>query len=381
MLTNVHLALNEFRNESRVLRETQSLLASGLVQRIDILALHGSGLEVSEQLGEGRRLTRIKLASRGWPPKKLFQLAKYLEFAARALSFCWKRKPEMVNAHSLAVLPLGLLLKILLGSKLIYDTHELETETDGLGGFQKRMSKFVERLCIKYVDLTITVSSGISDWYRSSYGIGNVVTVLNSPTRRSVTRPGKLRQRLGIDSDTKICLYQGLLTKGRGVEVALDAFSSTPDPAVVLVFMGYGDMESTIREAATKSPSIRYCPAVPPSELLEYTVDADVGLSLIEDSCLSYRYCLPNKLFEYTMAGLPVVCSDLPEMAKIVRRFNCGEVIDKPAPLPLRAAIARLLAADKAQLAANLDRLSEQLCWGTQEEVMISAYKKYLIRD
>ncbi|MCL4550864.1 MAG: glycosyltransferase, partial [Bacteroidetes bacterium] len=62
-------------------------------------------------------------------------------------------------------------------------------------------------------------------------------------------------------------------------------------------------------------------------ELINYTAGGDIGLSLIENISVSYYHALPNKMFEYIMAGLPVLASDLPQMKKIIETYKVGECI------------------------------------------------------
>jgi len=94
-----------------------------------------------------------------------------------------------------------------------------------------------------------------------------------------------------------------------------------------LVVMGYGALEDEVKEAAAKASNIHFQPAVPPDEVLYYTSSADIGLCLIENTCLSYYYSLPNKLFEYLLSGLPVLVNDMPEQRRIVEEFKCGWVV------------------------------------------------------
>ena len=83
-----------------------------------------------------------------------------------------------------------------------------------------------------------------------------------------------------------------------------------------------------ILEAGEQNERIHYHESVSSKILNEYTCSANIGICLIEDLCLSYKFCLPNKFFEYAMAGLPILVSDLPEMRKLVEEYDCGVVCD-----------------------------------------------------
>lgn len=344
---NLHISLTEFRNESRVLKETSSLLRHGLYEKITILALHAEDLPIFEVLGDNFELIRIRLRTRFLPSRSLFQILKYIEFFYRVIMLALYRRPNTVNVHCLALLPLGIFLKLFFRVKLIYDAHELETEVEGLRGVKQGVARLVERYCILAVDLTLTVGPMICEWYRKRYKISNVVAVLNCPPFKHVLRRGRLREELLIGPEKTICLYQGALFTGRGIELLLDAFENSEYENVVLVCMGFGELEDSIRKAAARCSNIYYIPAVPPSVVLDYTVDADIGFALIENTCLSYYFCLPNKLFEYAMARVPVVCSPLPEMEALILNYKIGELIDHASPAGVMRAV---LAVDSMDL-------------------------------
>ncbi|MBF4323133.1 glycosyltransferase, partial [Vibrio anguillarum] len=211
------------------------------------------------------------------------------------------------------------LLKKLFKVKLVYDAHELETEKNGLNGFRQRISKYIESLFIRSCDLIIVVGENIADWYANAYKIERPLVVKNSPRFRLQAKKNLFRERLGILPNQKILLYQGGLMKGRGVQLILDAFKERKDSHVVAVFMGYGDLTTEVEQAAKNHQNIFYFPAVSPNVVLDYTASADIGISLIENTCLSYYFCMPNKLFEYAMAGIPVIVSDMKEMAEAVQ--------------------------------------------------------------
>jgi glycosyltransferase involved in cell wall biosynthesis len=377
-MRNLHITMTPFRNESRVLRETQSLARHGVFDEISIVAMHEGELAEHETIDASRAVWRVALRTRAWPRNLLVQLMKYVELCWRVWTYSRRSHFRVVNVHSLALLPLGVLLKATLGMRLVYDAHELETETNGLRGLRKWLSKIVERRCIRFADLVIVVSDGIRNWYREAYGLQAMVTVLNSPTMRAPKRSSLLRDALGIATGRLIALYQGGLSTGRGIEALLDAFEAHPDLDMDLVFLGYGELELRIREVMERDRRIHFHPAVSPNEVLEYTASADIGVALIEGTCVSYHWCLPNKLFEYTMAGLVVIVSDLPEMARVVRDYGVGVVVVDSGPDAVVSALRQAASLDRAALGANLTRCSADHSWECQEQVMIEAYRRYV---
>jgi glycosyltransferase involved in cell wall biosynthesis len=119
----------------------------------------------------------------------------------------------------------------------------------------------------------------------------------------------------------------------------LDAFRDLPQHQLVL--MGSGPAAPGIAAMAQRYPNIHWRPPVDMNDVLRYAAGCDVGIALIEDTCLSYRFCLPNKLHEYRAAGLPVIVSDLPEMAGYIDENKCGWKVE-PTTEGLRALVSRL---------------------------------------
>lgn len=377
-MVNLHITLTEFRNESRVLKETASLVRDGLVDRVYIVAREGTGLPEHHQVDHHRSVWRLQLRNRNWPRSLLFQLLKYLEFCVRVLWYGRSKQATVVTIHSLALLPLGVLCKWICRARLVYDCHELETETYGLTGLRQRLARIVERRLVHRADLVMVVSGGISQWYRREYGLSNLVTVLNCPEYRAPERTNRLREALGIPADRRIVLYQGGLTEGRGIEQLLAAFTQRDDGRHVLVCMGYGALEGLVVERAESHPNIFYLPAVPPDVVLSYTGSADIGVSYIANPSLNDKYCLPNKLFEYIMAGLPVIVNDAPEMRRLVNRMEIGVVLEELTSESLFPVLEEIEGRDPVVLARNLQRTAKEYCWESQAAVMLAAYRKYV---
>jgi glycosyltransferase involved in cell wall biosynthesis len=122
---------------------------------------------------------------------------------------------------------------------------------------------------------------------------------------------------------------------------------------------------------------IHYHEPVSPSEVLNYAAEADVGLCLIEDTCLSYRYCLPNKLFESLLSGLPVLVSDLPDQAQVIRNYNAGWVLPSAAG-SLSTFLSQLTIEEAQSMRYGLKERVSDLCWTNEAKVLFSIYEKLL---
>ncbi len=219
----------------------------------------------------------------------------------------------------------------------------------------------------------VTVYEGIADEYARVYGIARPAVVMNCPYRTAVSNDDRFRRRFGIRPDQAIFLTQGWLRPNRGIELMLDTFAAMPDDRMVLVVMGRGILESKVREYESRTSNIFHHPVVPPDQVLEHSASADFGLALIQGTSFSYQHCMPNKLFEYLMAGLPVIVSDLPEMRRVVEEMDLGIVCDQLVPEALSKACSELLARDRAQLVTNVRRASERFNWDVQKAVWLSA--------
>ena len=357
-----------------MLRETRALVESGLFDRIYIAATCGDGLPELERLDEGRLVWRVPLRARHLPSVvgKIFWFG---EWYGRLLWRFRRVNVAVVNCHSLSVLPLGILMKWLFGSRVVYDTHELETETVASVGVRRLLARLTERALIHHVVAVVVVSESIANWYRATYGLSNVVVIRNIPeSRQAVSRDeASLRQATGIAEDELLFLYEGLLTAGRGVGIVLEAFSQLPSDRHV-VFLGEGPMVRDVLEYSRRCSNIHYVPSVPPGALSLYTVGADVGLALVEDLCLSYYLCLPNKLFEYLASGVPVIVSDFPEMAKVVNTSGCGWTCQ--VNVEAFASLARTLTRDGIkQQAAAAGRAARSFSWEAEATELIRMYE------
>jgi glycosyltransferase involved in cell wall biosynthesis len=379
MIVNLHVSLTPFVNESRLLKESTSLLDAGVVDRVYITALKSEGLEEHQVLDERRSVWRIPLRTRSWPSILLVQVLKYMEYAFRVLAHARAVRASIVTIHSLSLLPLGVLSKWVLGARLVYDCHELETETFGLSGMRQSLARFVERRLIGQADLVLVVSPGISDWYIRTYGIDTVYTVMNCPPKRMAACTGRLRETLGIPAERKIVIYQGGIIPGRGIEDLLAAFAAHDDGVHALVLMGYGELTAQAEAFAAAHANIFVQQAVAPEVVLEYTASADVGVSYIDNPSLNDRYCLPNKLFEYIMAGLPVLVNDAPDMKRVVEEHGIGVVLTELSPTSVASALAELAQRSRADLETSLANTAREYCWENQATILLDAHRRRVI--
>lgn len=323
---NLHIYPSNFTHESRILKETETIASSGLVDQIFIIAIWKEGLEEHENLSDKREIWRVALKTATFPDSAFWKIIKHIEWMLRILLRFRNESVRIVNCHNLSSLPIGILFKIFLRSKVVYDTHELETGRHGWSWMISMIGKLLERSLIYRVDIVIVVSESIAQWYKAKYSLTNVYSIYNYPRKQvgdEIYDSRILRERFNIQDDEILYIYQGIFGGGRGIEIMLNIFSKI-ERGKHIVFMGYGTLENKVRELESKYPNIHFHPAVRPDDVLFYTASADVGLSFTENTCLNHYLTLGNKVLEYIVAGLPVITTDLPEASKIIDRYRCG---------------------------------------------------------
>jgi len=371
---NLHIYPSSFKYETRILKETKSLVNSGLVDKVVIVAIWESDVNEHEQLDDKREVWRVPLKTRYLPHGYFWKVLKYIEWMVRIFIRFKREHAILVNCHSLSVLPLGILFKMFVESKVVYDTHELETETCVMSGIRRIFSKVLEKLLIHYADSILVVSDSIARWYKNQYGLKEVHVIKNVPYRQD-SRSGHsniLKERFNIQDDAILFIYQGMLSRGRGIEILLDLFLKI-DKKKHIVFMGYGILGNMVKEYENRFSNIHFQSAVKPEEVIYYTASADVGISLIENICLSYQYSLPNKIFEYIFSGLPLIVSDFPDMGRIIDDYKCGwkVSVDKKSVADLIESISK---EDVEKKGANVLKCKDNFGWDKEEKNLLRIY-------
>ena len=383
--------MNPFEHDSRVLKEGSSLVNNGYDV---VLVCCANNRMPTYEVTKGIQVHRIIYgfsSNHGVQPEQPFQnkylktlriLLKIPRYIIILIKIIFKFNDiKLIHCHDIHTLPLGCLLKFLsLGSKkIIYDAHEYETEVGcSVVGMVKRLYEIIERFCIQFPDKFITVSPGISREYERKYGIEEIYVILNCPVYRKIQcqgGEGLLRRKLGIPKGKIIFLYQGMLSAHRGLEELLETFQKLSCIDRVLVFMGQGPLQQVIMDASARCSNIFFHDIVPLDALLSYTESADVGLFYYKNLALNFQYCLPNKLFEYTMAGLPVVVSDLQEVGNIVRCRKIGIVSPQDNLGKFRQDIEQISLAKIKELKENVRIFAKKFCWEEQEKVLLEVYR------
>lgn len=298
----------------------------------------------------------------------------YFFFNLRVIIFLLFHRFDLVCSNDLDSLlgcRLGCLIK---RKKIVYDSHEYFTETPELIGrpFTRRIWLTIEKLCLKGIKYSSTVSEGIANEYYKKYGV-RMVVVRNLPFRN---------ENFGHKSARPTLIYQGALNKGRGIELAIEMMKFLS--CYYLIIIGSGDLEIKFRRLVIDmdlSDRVEFRGRLPYDKLHELTSKAWLGLSLEEDLGLSYRYALPNKLFDYIQAQVAVMVSDLPEMSKVVTEYGVGIVATTRNPKELADLVLNFIEnkVQREETIKNLNKAYNILVWENEKPKLLELYEKALV--
>lgn len=315
----------------------------------------------------------LQVASAPPPLTRLRRLATTLDYHRRGLALVRRAQPGLIHANDYNTAWIGVAAKWLTGARLVYDSHELWPDRN-LRPEPRPWLLLCESLFVRVADRVITTSPGYAEVMASRYRIEPPLLVRNVPDWRGTDAPGDG----GLDDSPPLAVYFGALTRNRGLPTALRALALLPELRMRLVGPDAWGYRRTLRELADElgvAERVEILDPVPPDRAAAVLADAAVGLALIEPACLSYRMTLPNKLYEYVAAGLPVLASDIPVLAGEVREHGLGGVADPADPAAVASALREMLDPD-AQRAhrAAAARLAATAVWERERERLAEVY-------
>ena len=326
----VHIVLNAFVQDSRVMRECKSLAEKGY--EVTVIAYWMEDLK-EDEFQDGYTIKRLRLKTKSWTNNSIVQVFKYFEFLLKSLLTINKIKPKVCHGHDPSGLFVAYFAKAILNCNIIYDSHELWGHTSHMKNYNKILYKiggYFEKLIINKADFIITVNNSIGNLLKKHTGKDSIKIIRNI----SEDNPAKInlnRNHLKLPNSKFILIYIGSLAKGRGVGQLIKCMNHVRQDIGLVIVGGepkYHDEYNRLIESCSLIGRVGILPAVSPNEVISLCSVADVGIHPIENTCLNHYYCLPNKLFQYIQAGIPVLCSDFPEMRKIVDGYKVGEVFD-----------------------------------------------------
>jgi len=331
------VAFSDLRFDYRIFREATTLHRAGHRVSIVASAFDPSPLSDWEEI----ELNLIPI------DRSLSLRRTYPLFWRRAKERLLATRPDAFHAHDLDVLWPAVRAARRLDVPLVYDSHELWIEQSSLVERPaiRTFWSLLERRLIGNAHRVIAVSESIARTLEDRYRLEEVTVLRNLPLYRPSIESDRIRAELGLAADRPVVLYQGGFLTENGLSEQIEAASGFGPAAFVLI--GDGPRETALRQQVSRSAlqdRVFFIPRVPFRELHSYTCSADLGLCLIKNAGRSFYYSMPNKLFEYLMAGLPVLASDFPEMRRVVAETGAGAVADPEDPEAIRTLVCRMLA-------------------------------------
>ncbi|MNO55226.1 D-inositol 3-phosphate glycosyltransferase [compost metagenome] len=395
---------NEFLNDARVLKEAQTLQRAGY--EVKVFALHTPGVTCQqEQLKDGIGVFRVARSplwrwrkGKAVPDKavhtnkaqgpigKLTFRHQLLRLIARAwthTALLWhmvRYRAHLVHAHDVNTLPTAWLAARLSRARLVYDAHEISTSREGYESF-RRLVGFVEKRLMPKADGSITTTDARAKYFARAYGVVRPTVLQNRPRLTYCEQSNRIREELGLKAPWPIIVYQGGLQQGRGLDKLIRTAKDVPNAYFVLI--GGGRLTQSLIQLCEElglQQRVHFIPTVALSELPKYTASADIGVQPIENTCLNHYTTDSNKLFEYLIAGLPVVATDFPEIRRIVRNNDVGILVPANNPPALAHALNQLVTDIelRKRLASNASSIATTLNWEEQEARLVHLYQQIL---
>ncbi len=315
-------------------------------------------------------LNRIRYPSLRFFCKLIAYFFAYLQIIIKASV----PKYDIYHAHDIFALPALWVAAKIRRKKLVYDAHELTIEQAGVIGHKARIFKFLEKKLCPSADAMITTTEMRAQLFSEYYKIAQPMVLQNRPLYKEIAPKNLLRQKLKFSEHDFIVLYQGAFQIGRGLRNLVEVAKTMP--YIQFVLIGYGELEDILKSSCKNYPNIHFHKAILNHKLLDYTADADVGMQVLRNTCLNHYTTDSNKLFEYIMAGVPVIASDFPEIRHIVDSHQVGLLVDPDDLEQIRAAINTLYINKELRLEFKRNTLAATkiLSWEEQAGKLVDLY-------
>ena len=328
----------------------------------------------------------LALTKRSYETKRMFLLFEkgpffYLEFQIRLFFYLLLNNADVLHANDLDTLMPNFLISKLKAIKLVYDTHELFCEVPELqnNSLKRNTWKAIERMIFPKLKNVFTVNASIAKIYQEEYNVPMHV-LRNIPMLSEQQKLEHVpKEQLGLPNNKKIILLQGAgINIHRGAEEAVEAMQYVEN--AILLIIGSGDVLPQLKQMVTQlnlGSKVMFIDKLPFDKLLQYTHHADLGLTLDKNTNMNYKFSLPNKLFDYIHAGVPVLASNLIEVKKIVLDYQVGTCINTHEPKHIAETINNIFSneAKLAEWKENTKKVAEILNWEHEEQKLKSVYE------
>jgi glycosyltransferase involved in cell wall biosynthesis len=396
---------NAGTHDSRVLREAKTLESLGYA--VEVVAVVSDDEPRLESTVEGRRIRRLDPSSplswvrarlrRGTPdhapeqPQKeavaatiapadpgptrsplvrIHRWLRTLDYYRRAIALVRRERPDLIHCNDYNTMWVGVFARLLGRSAVVYDAHELWPDRN-LRPEPRWWLIACEALFVRCAHRTITASPGYADVIARRYRVARPVVIRNIPD---------LGEPPSADSPDggATFAYVGAVTRNRGIEVSIEALARTPEARLRLLGPAAASYRTELEGLAATAgvaDRVEFAGSVPPGEVVESLRGATAGLALIQPACLSYELSLPNKIFEYVLAGIPVLVSDLPVMGGFVSERRVGLLARPDDPSDVAAKLAELMRPERnREVRAAVRDAAAELSWERESAQLGATY-------
>jgi glycosyltransferase involved in cell wall biosynthesis len=295
-------------------------------------------------------------------------------------------RPRFIHTHDYHTVPLGFEFARRLhdlGQRVdwLHDFHEYVAGYDHMEADWQDAILAHEERAIRAMDHRFTVSPLIATWLEERYALTEAPTVvLNTPSRQAleVEFDRTVRGDLGLGADVDLIVYTGGVTELRGLHTVVEALAAEPGWHFAVVTNNTGPYIARLEAMAAASGAtdrLHFLPYVEPHQVAAYVRDASIGIMPFR------RYgntdaALPNKLYDYLHACLPMAASNCTLIQEFLGRWRIGEVFLEEDAHDCARTIARVLAR-QAEYRANIrahPELLRECTWEEQSKKILDAY-------
>lgn len=378
---NIHIYPSNMLFESRIYKIAGSIKALNIYDNIILLGINDGNLPIKENLKDNIYIHRLNIETSSWLKKGFIsKVLNVIKLSSLTFKFLKQKKPKVVHAHNLASLPVAVIYKIFYKTKVVYDTHEFETEREGWSPFIRKFSKIVEKILIKYADITVVVNEAIGEYYQKDYGI-KPVSILNVPEIGDINEGNYFREKYQIAASTKIFIYLGAFTESRGIMRYIDFINKT-NLDICFIFMGKGAKLKEMERLLTDSKKAFIHYSVDQKTLKNILGSADYSLQTLsfkKDLSLSYKLALCNKFFESCMAKLPMIGGGFEVQKMYMEKYSIGIEIENSDFDSIEKGIINLLELNINSLKQNCEIVFNEFNWEKESKKITNYYKEYII--
>lgn len=362
--------INNYQGDQRVQKQIRSLGKFGFATEVIATDLRGN-----PKLDFDYPVQIIRLPNQDG-------MWMYLEFNRRLFGRLMKtvKKGDILLANDVDSLLPNYLVSKIKKVPIVFDSHEIFSELPSLTGrkFKKKIWKMLESSLVPKMKHFYTVSEGYADWFEKEYG-NRPEIIMNVPEIQAENHNRLQIELPETKENQKILIYQGAINISRGIDKMILAMELIENAQLWII--GNGPKKEEYQKLTSEKgldSKVIFIGTVPPDQLKLITPKADLGFSLEEDLGISYRYALPNKIFDYMHAGVPVLGTDLPDIKKTIENYKIGKTVSDHTSEHIAKMTNEMLAEGKETYSENLKKAALVFNWSNEEkklEKIFSVFK------